>query len=109
MTLVGTKRNGRPLILSEGDRALHTHMVGAPGTGKSSYLVHAICADILDGHGVCLIDPHGPLAKGVLEWCAARDFQKHRRIHIVDPDDPEWCAAVRPAPTRRPHAADGPC
>ena len=96
MTLIGTKRNGKPLILTPGDRALHTHVIGAPGTGKSSLFVHAICEDILDGHGVCLIDPHGPLARGVLEWCAAHDMQKYRRIHIIDPDDPEWCAAFNP-------------
>lgn len=52
-------------ILSD-DRRRHFYIVGQTGTGKSVLLQEMIRQDILNGEGVCLIDPHGDLAERVL-------------------------------------------
>jgi hypothetical protein len=42
------------------------YIIGLPGTGKSTLMLSMIRQDILNGKGVCLIDPHGDLAESVL-------------------------------------------
>ena len=39
----------------------HMHVLGATGVGKSFFLEGVIKSLILEGEGVCLIDPHGDL------------------------------------------------
>jgi len=43
------------------DRLAHCHVVGASGTGKSTFLLGTILADIEAGHGAVVLDPHGDL------------------------------------------------
>ena len=64
--------------------------------GKTKFLEHMIREDILAGHGVCLIDPHGDLFKNVVEWCAAAGIEKSRRIHIIDPSLQNWRTGFNP-------------
>lgn len=45
-------------ILDE-DRLRHFYTIGQTGTGKSTLLKNMIIQDIKNGHGVCMIDPHG--------------------------------------------------
>ncbi|MBT8409227.1 MAG: type IV secretion system DNA-binding domain-containing protein, partial [Alphaproteobacteria bacterium] len=45
------------------DRLLHTYIVGQTGTGKSTLLGNLAMQDAAQGHGFCLIDPHGDLAE----------------------------------------------
>jgi hypothetical protein len=99
MTLtLGTTRKGRNLRLSSEERSRHIHVVGASGTGKSKLLESMIRQDILSpsGHGLCLIDPHGTLADAIVEWCAALNIGKHRRIHVIDAKDETWAAGFNP-------------
>ncbi|MBI2405965.1 MAG: type IV secretion system DNA-binding domain-containing protein [Candidatus Harrisonbacteria bacterium] len=56
--LFGIKRN---------DRRQHMYVMGKTGTGKSVLLHNLILQDILNGDGVCVVDPHGELVEGVLE------------------------------------------
>src|SRR5207247_1298668 len=44
--------------------------VGATGVGKSFFLEGIIKSIIMQGHGVCLIDPHGDLYHRVFDFCA---------------------------------------
>jgi hypothetical protein len=44
------------------------YIIGLPGTGKSTLMLSMIRQDILNGKGVCLIDPHGDLAEKVLRY-----------------------------------------
>jgi hypothetical protein len=53
--------------LHPSDRRQHLYCIGKTGTGKSTLLRNLIVQDILAGHGVGLIDPHGDLAEAVLE------------------------------------------
>ena len=43
------------------------YMIGRSGTGKSTFISNMAIQDVLDGHGVCVLDPHGDLVEHVLE------------------------------------------
>ncbi len=57
----------RPFGILQADRLFHTYIIGQTGTGKSTLMFQLIKQDIAQGHGYCLIDPHGDLAKSVAE------------------------------------------
>jgi hypothetical protein len=95
MTL-GTTSRGRPLRLTDEERSRHVHVVGASGTGKSKFLESMIRQDLLSGRGLCLIDPHGTLAKAVVGWAASLNLHRHRRIHLIDPKDDDWSTGFNP-------------
>ncbi|HRH32780.1 MAG TPA: TraM recognition domain-containing protein [bacterium] len=48
------------------DRLRHTYIIGKSGVGKSFLLANMAIQDILAGHGICMIDPHGDLIDDVL-------------------------------------------
>jgi hypothetical protein len=50
----------------EEDRFHHTYVIGQTGTGKSTLIRNLIAQDLADGHGLCLIDPHGDLSESVV-------------------------------------------
>ncbi len=58
----------RPVRILNEDRRRHFYIVGQTGTGKSVLIQEMVRQDILSGEGVCLIDPHGDLARAVLEF-----------------------------------------
>lgn len=49
------------VVLTPSQRARGTYVLGATGTGKSRLLESMIVQDLKAGHGVCVLDPHGPL------------------------------------------------
>ncbi|MFZ2804018.1 MAG: type IV secretion system DNA-binding domain-containing protein [Patescibacteria group bacterium] len=50
------------------DRRRHMYIIGGSGSGKSAYQASLIRQDILEGRGVCVIDPHGDLADECLTF-----------------------------------------
>jgi hypothetical protein len=48
------------------DRMRHFYVIGQTGTGKSTLLKNMITQDIIDGRGVCMIDPHGSDLEDIL-------------------------------------------
>lgn len=52
----------QPFGIRLNDRLQHLYMVGQTGTGKSTLLGNLALQDTAQGHGYCLIDPHGDLA-----------------------------------------------
>ncbi|MBI1975512.1 MAG: DUF87 domain-containing protein [Candidatus Vogelbacteria bacterium] len=61
-TLLGVNRyRGKEtrIYLTDEDRLRHLYCIGQTGTGKSTLLKNIIIQDIQNGHGVCMIDPHG--------------------------------------------------
>ncbi|MDQ7814812.1 MAG: type IV secretion system DNA-binding domain-containing protein [Patescibacteria group bacterium] len=50
------------------DRRRHMYIIGGSGSGKTALMASVIRQDILDGHGVCVIDPHGDLADECLTF-----------------------------------------
>lgn len=66
------------------DRRRHMYMIGKTGTGKSTWLQNMALQDIVNGDGVCFIDPHGT----AIEWILER-IPKDRIddvIHFYPPD-----------------------
>jgi hypothetical protein len=55
------------IYMKDGDRRRHMYIMGKTGTGKSEFIKNLAVQDIKNGKGVCIIDPHGDLADGVLE------------------------------------------
>lgn len=66
------------------DRRRHFYVIGKSGMGKSELLASMIIQDIQNGHGVCVIDPHGELAERVIKF-----IPEHRVKDTVyfDPSD----------------------
>ncbi|MCY3804518.1 MAG: type IV secretion system DNA-binding domain-containing protein [Candidatus Saccharibacteria bacterium] len=55
------------LSLSAQERARHMYIVGATGSGKTSFLKHLIIQDIQAHRGLAVIDPHGDLAEEIIQ------------------------------------------
>ncbi|MEM7283213.1 MAG: hypothetical protein AAF438_16475 [Pseudomonadota bacterium] len=53
-------------------REAHMHVIGETRSGKSRFLFDCIRQDIVNGYGLCLIDPHGELYELVVNWLAQR-------------------------------------
>lgn len=56
-----------PVGLTISERRQHTYVIGQTGTGKSTLLRNLILQDIEAGRGVGIIDPHGDLARDILD------------------------------------------
>ncbi len=59
------------------DRRRHLYLIGKTGMGKSVALENMIYSDIVAGHGVAVVDPHGDLVDKVI------DFIPSNRINDV--------------------------
>ncbi len=69
MTYLGltTYRDKNQLFgIKRKDRRQHVYLLGKSGSGKSVLMFNMIIQNILNGDGVCVIDPHGELVEGVL-------------------------------------------
>lgn len=67
-----------PFGLRRDDRRQHTYCIGKSGTGKTTLLRNLILQDIAEGHGVGVIDPHGDLARDILDH-----IPSHRTDDVV--------------------------
>ena len=54
------------VFMKEADRRRHLYVIGKSGTGKSVLLANLAIQDIQNGHGVCVVDPHGDLIEDIL-------------------------------------------
>ena len=57
------------------DRTRHTYIIGKTGMGKSTLLENMAIQDILNGEGVCFIDPHGSSAEKLLSYVPEHRLQ----------------------------------
>jgi hypothetical protein len=69
------------------DRRQHMYIIGKTGTGKSALLHNLIIQDILNGEGLCLIDPHGELVESVLEKIPENRIND---VIYFDPSDTDY-------------------
>src|ERR1700722_13523647 len=65
--LLGARTSGDFVILAPEERRRHLYVVGQTGTGKSTLLLNLIAQDLAAGEGLALLDPHGDLARDVLD------------------------------------------
>ncbi len=54
------------IYMTPEDRLRHMYVIGQTGTGKSTILRNLIVQDIINGDGVCFIDPHGNDVQDIL-------------------------------------------
>jgi hypothetical protein len=85
-----------PVALPAQVRTLHTAVVGATGSGKSSLLLRMILEEIrrpAAGCGVGLIDPHGDLCDRVLQAIPSAHAD---RVVLIDVTDAGHCVSINP-------------
>ncbi len=68
------------------DRSRHHYIIGKSGSGKSALLSFMARQDIINGEGVCVIDPHGDLVDDILKYIPA---SRAKDVIIFDPADTE--------------------
>ena len=75
------------VTLSNDQRTRHLHLIGSSGSGKSTLLLGLIKQDLENGHGLCVIDPHGDLIDSVIG-----KVPEDRRGDVIlfDPSDAEY-------------------
>jgi len=79
--------------IKEKNRRGHMYIIGKTGTGKSTLIENMAISDIKEKNGLALIDPHGDLAKDIL------DFIPKKRIKDViyfNPADIDYPIAFNP-------------
>lgn len=54
------------VFLTPEDRLRHFYVIGQTGTGKTTLLKNMIVQDIMEGNGLCFIDPHGSDVQDIL-------------------------------------------
>ena len=89
---------GRPLEMTPEMRSTHLYVCGSTGTGKSKMLEYLIRQDIAKWHqskcGLLLLDPHGSLYDGLINWVAWHD-RELKKVPIVPIDlrQTDWTIA----------------
>lgn len=53
--------------MKRADRRRHLYVVGKSGGGKSVFIENLAVQDVINGEGVCVIDPHGDFVEYVLQ------------------------------------------
>lgn len=92
--VIGTNRlTGKLVYVNEDEfREKHTHVLGIPGVGKSSFLEYLMRTFISRGRGLCLIDPDGDLYRNMLRFVV--DQRLEDRVILIDPNDQEWTVGL---------------
>jgi len=98
--VLGRNSAGELVLLPERPRLEHAHVIGTTGGGKSTFLLHCIQQDILNGRGVLIVDPHGnhpdSLYRSLLSWLVATGLTGKRVLHLVDPNVPAYTVGFNP-------------
>jgi len=90
---IGTNTlNNRKIWVNDDQRAIHMHVLGRSGQGKTYLLEHMIRSDIDNRRGLCLIDPHGDLYERVLKYCVRKRL--HNKVILIDPNDYQWAVGL---------------
>ena len=77
-----------PFVLTPHDRRHHLYVVGKSGTGKTTLLRNLILQDIVAGHGVGVIDPHGDLVSDVLDHIPSHRIEDMVYFNPADLEHP---------------------
>ncbi len=69
------------------DRRRHMYLLGKTGMGKTNLLENLAIQDILQGHGICFIDPHGDVAQKLIK---AIPPERINDVVYFDPSDQKF-------------------
>ncbi|MFH1534132.1 MAG: type IV secretion system DNA-binding domain-containing protein [Nitrospirota bacterium] len=78
--------NKKEIRFLKEDRSRHHYIIGKSGSGKSALLSFMARQDIINGEGVCVIDPHGDLIEDILTYIPK---ERAKDVIIFDPADQE--------------------
>jgi hypothetical protein len=96
-TLIGTSTYpaslGRPVCLGRDARTRHFWVCGPTGAGKSTLLAQLAVQDVLDGHGVVVLDPKGDLIERIAERIPE---ERWRDVIVLDAADDELPVGYNP-------------
>lgn len=56
----------KEIKIKRDDRRRHMYIIGKSGTGKSKFIAGMVIQDIINGEGVCVMDPHGDLIEDII-------------------------------------------
>jgi hypothetical protein len=82
-----------PFGIHRNDRRRHLYAVGKSGSGKSKLLELLIRADLQNGEGVAVLDPHGDLVDAVLRYVPE---DRINDVVLLDPSDADFPIAFNP-------------
>ena len=54
------------VFMARDDRRRHAYIIGRTGTGKTEIMKNMAVQDIINGEGLCVIDPHGDFIEDIL-------------------------------------------
>jgi len=77
-----------PFVLHPHDRRHHLYAVGKTGTGKSTLLHNLAIQDIVAGHGVAFIDPHGDVSQSLLDYIPRHRIEDVAYFSPADSEHP---------------------
>lgn len=83
----------RLIGLSAEDRRRHVHIMGRTGVGKTTLLLNQIHSDLIKGHGLALIDPHGDLADQVVRLVPR---ERTNDVVLFDVGDRDFAVSFNP-------------
>lgn len=98
-TRVGRSRDDQIVAIDDGVRARHIHIVGTPGSGKTTLMATLIEGDLASERGFIVIDPHGDLVERVQDIARKID----RTLSVFSPKED----AVEPLALFPPRLDDG--
>ena len=77
----------KEVSVSTSQRLKHTHIIGATGTGKSTFILSLIVQDIQHGKGIAVLDPHGDLIESILTYIPP---ERIKDVIVIDPADADF-------------------
>lgn len=84
----------RPICtMNEPERFYHTHILGRPGSGKSTLMKSLFLQDVYAGRGCCFIDPHGDDAEDILNYVPGARLKD---VVYIDPSDANMVCSINP-------------
>jgi hypothetical protein len=82
-----------PFGIRRDDRRRHMYIVGKTGMGKTTLIENMVIQDILHGHGVAFIDPHGDSVEKVLRYIPSNRIND---VVYFNPADMDYPIAFNP-------------
>jgi hypothetical protein len=91
ITIIGKTNyhnEGKIFGIKDNDRLGHIYCIGKTGVGKSTLLLNMAISDIERGNGLCIIDPHGDIAKNILQYIPNDRMEDLIYFDPIDPKHP---------------------
>jgi len=76
--------NKKEIRILRKDRTRHQYCIGKSGSGKSAFLSYMARQDILNGDGLCVVDPHGDLIEELVQFVPK---ERAKDVIVFNPAD----------------------